>query len=147
MRRVQRRWMKRRIFIRGSAGTAGRRRVARKRDVLEQQSRFERGISCAKPWSFLRRGSRVRSAWGEFAAMASIRSVLMVALCVAAVWGCHGRVLPTSDGEIAMVTDSEALASAGRFSDVLGNSLDVALFTGFAAKYVTFTCRLSVMFV
>jgi cathepsin H len=69
-------------------------------------------------------------------AMACIRHGLWVALCVlSALAVCQGRELPSLEVEIAMVTDLEASASAGLFTEILGHSRDVLNFAGFAAKY------------
>ncbi|KAG0566351.1 hypothetical protein KC19_7G057300 [Ceratodon purpureus] len=102
--------------------------------VPEQRSGAWEELNSTQSAIFWHSDGRVCLSSGGFAAMASVRALVMVAMCVTAMSVCQGRVVPASDGEIVMVTDPERVVS-GDFSDVLGNSLDVALFAGYAAKY------------
>jgi hypothetical protein len=46
------------------------------------------------------------------------------------------RLTPSNEGQIAMVTDSEALLAVDRFTDALGHHAHALAFAEFASKYV-----------
>lgn len=66
------------------------------------------------------------------------RMSLGASLCVAVVLSflatSGARLTPSNDGQIAMVTDSEALLAVDRFTDALGHHAHVFAFAKFAAK-------------
>lgn len=63
-----------------------------------------------------------------------------VFLCVAVIMSflatSGARLTPSNEGQIAMVTDSEALLAVDRFTDALGHHAHALAFAEFASKYV-----------
>lgn len=63
-----------------------------------------------------------------------------VFLCVAVILSflatSGARLTPSNEGQIAMVTDSEALLAVDRFTDALGHHAHALAFAEFASKYV-----------